>query len=70
MRILTCLPADRIVDASRKETTVQDTLAMYRCVDSFFGPPFVDVEEECDVPVHHRYVHGGFEGTATRFSFT
>ena len=37
--------------------------------DPFFGPPFVDVDEWRDAPVRHRYVHGGFEGTDTRFSF-
>ena len=37
--------------------------------DPFFGPAFVDVDEWRDVPVRHRYVHGGFEGTDTRFSF-
>ena len=37
--------------------------------DPYFGPPFVDVDEWRDSPVRHRYVHGGFEGTDTRFSF-
>jgi hypothetical protein len=34
-----------------------------------FGEPFVDVDEWRDAPRRHRYVHGGFEGTETRFSF-
>jgi hypothetical protein len=33
-----------------------------------FAAPFTDVDEWHDVPVPHRYVHGGFEGTDTRFS--
>jgi len=37
--------------------------------DPFFGSPFVDVDESRDVPVPHRYVHGGFADTDTRFSF-
>jgi hypothetical protein len=37
--------------------------------DPFFGPAFVDVDEWRDAPVRHRYVHGGFERTDTRFSF-
>src|SRR3954469_7512964 len=37
--------------------------------DSFFGPPYVDIDEWRDTPQRHRYVHGGFEGTDTRFSF-
>ena len=34
-----------------------------------FGEAFVDVDEWRDSPRPHRYVHGGFEGTHTRFSF-
>ncbi|MEX1008977.1 MAG: hypothetical protein WD271_14180 [Acidimicrobiia bacterium] len=37
--------------------------------DPFFGPAFVDVDEWRDTPVRHRHVHGGFDGTDTRFSF-
>ncbi len=33
-----------------------------------FGDPYVDVDEWREVPRRHRYVHGGFEGSATRFS--
>ncbi|MDG2304746.1 MAG: hypothetical protein P8R42_08840, partial [Candidatus Binatia bacterium] len=34
-----------------------------------FDAPYVDVDEWRDTPVHHRYVHGGFKETETRFSF-
>jgi hypothetical protein len=37
--------------------------------DDFFGPACIDVDEWRDEPVRYRYVHGGFEGTDTRFSF-
>ena len=37
--------------------------------DSFFGAAWTDVDEWRDTPVPHRYVHGGFAGTDTRFSF-
>ncbi|HET9667539.1 MAG TPA: hypothetical protein VFP09_12310, partial [Desertimonas sp.] len=36
--------------------------------DGEFSKPYVDVDEWRDDPVRHRYVHGGFEGTETRFS--
>jgi hypothetical protein len=36
--------------------------------DPYFGPPFVDLDEWRESPRRHRYVHGGFEGTETRFS--
>lgn len=37
--------------------------------DTLFKTPYIDVDEWRDKPVRHRYVHGGFKGTDTRFSF-
>jgi hypothetical protein len=37
--------------------------------DSIFTKPYVDVDIWRANPIRHRYVHGGFEGTETRFSF-
>jgi hypothetical protein len=37
--------------------------------DQLFAEPYVDVDEWRDLPARHRYVHGGFKGTDTRFSF-
>ncbi|ROP72594.1 hypothetical protein [Curtobacterium sp. PhB115] len=37
--------------------------------EDLFDRPYTDVDEWRDVPVRHRYVHGGFHGTDTRFSF-
>jgi len=37
--------------------------------DSLFANPYIDINEWRDEPIRHRYVHGGFEGTETRFSF-
>ncbi|MDI9877834.1 hypothetical protein [Flectobacillus longus] len=37
--------------------------------DTVFLKPYVDQDEWRNTPVRHRYVHGGFEGTETRFSF-
>jgi hypothetical protein len=36
--------------------------------DADFVSPYVDVDEWRDDPVRHRYVHGGFTSTETRFS--
>lgn len=33
-----------------------------------FDHPYIDVDEQRDTPRPHRYVHGGFTGTDTRFS--
>ncbi len=41
----------------------------YEVTDSFFGAPYVDADEWRDDPVRHRYVHGGFANTDTRFAF-
>lgn len=37
--------------------------------DPMWAQPYVDVDEWRETPVRHRYVHGGFRGTDTRFSF-
>jgi hypothetical protein len=36
--------------------------------DEYFRNPYVDVDEWRESPVPHRYIHGGFVGTNTRFS--
>jgi hypothetical protein len=37
-------------------------------MDSVFAQPYIDTDEWRDAPERHRYVHGGFSGTDTRFS--
>lgn len=37
--------------------------------DTLFKAPYVDADEWRNKPVRHRYVHGGYTGTNTRFSF-
>ncbi len=32
------------------------------------GAPFIDIDEQRTLPEPHRYVHGGFQGSKTRFS--
>ena len=46
-----------------------DTITELRVEDELFREPYIDVDEERAEPVSHRYVHGGFTGTETRFSF-
>ncbi|MEK6547180.1 MAG: PKD domain-containing protein [Bacteroidota bacterium] len=41
----------------------------YSNQDTLFKTPYVDIDEWRDKPVRHHYVHGGFKGTDTRFSF-
>lgn len=51
-------------------TVLGDELkASFSTGDSLFSQPFVDRDEWREEPLKHRYVHGGFEGTRTRFSF-
>lgn len=37
--------------------------------DPQFQKPYVDIDEWREFPLPHRYIHGGFEGDDTRFSF-
>jgi hypothetical protein len=41
----------------------------YQVVDRYFGRPYIDGDEHREDPIAHRHVHGGFEGTDTRFAF-
>ena len=47
----------------------QIALGGYRVTDDFFGKPFIDKDEVRADPSSHRFIHGGFEGTDTRFAF-
>jgi hypothetical protein len=38
-------------------------------VDPVYSQPYIEIDERRDVPVPHRYIHGGFKGTDARFSF-
>jgi hypothetical protein len=44
------------------------TFPDYEPTEQGFGPAFVDVDEWRERPRRHRFVHGGFEGTHTRFT--
>ena len=48
--------------------TKRDSIWSGGADDEMFAEPYVDLDEWRDVPVRHRYVHGGFGGTETRFS--
>lgn len=37
--------------------------------DTFFKTPYIDIDEWRDKPVRHHYIHGGFSGNDTKFSF-
>lgn len=37
--------------------------------DPQFAKPYIDTDEWRETPVRHRYIHGGFEGTQSRFAF-
>ncbi|GAB4018972.1 hypothetical protein GCM10028808_55080 [Spirosoma migulaei] len=47
----------------------QEMASKFSTRDTLFKAPYVDVDEWRDKPVRHRYVHGGFKNTGTRFSF-
>lgn len=53
------------IQAMSAQTAVPATPA----ADPLFTEPYIDVDEWRDAPVRHRYVHGGFMGSETRFSF-
>src|SRR3984885_12760151 len=44
-------------------------LSGYEVTDTFFGRPFIDIDEERERPSPHRFIQGGFGGTDTEFAF-
>src|ERR1700744_1837192 len=44
-------------------------LSGYEVTDTFFGRPFIDVDEDRDRPSPHRFIQGVFAGTDTEFAF-
>jgi hypothetical protein len=44
-------------------------LTGYVATDPFFGPPYIDEDEDLEEPLPHRMLHGGFTGTDTRFRY-
>ncbi|HEX4505397.1 MAG TPA: tannase/feruloyl esterase family alpha/beta hydrolase [Alphaproteobacteria bacterium] len=44
-------------------------VAGYTVTDAFFDAAYVDIDEARTDFVPHRFIHGGFKGTGTRFSF-
>jgi hypothetical protein len=56
--------------AQNNLTQGNDGLAQkFKTTDTLFKQPYVDVDEWRDKPVKHRYIHGGFKGTSSKFSF-
>lgn len=52
-----------------RSQTLSITGEGYTAEDTLFAQPYIDVQEWRDAPVRHYYVHGGFQGTNTRFSY-
>jgi hypothetical protein len=51
------------------EPTSPIECASYQVTDSFFGAPYIDIDEWRESPAPHRHVHGGFADCDTRFTF-
>ena len=47
---------------SKSSLSGKDFTKDFAIKDTMFKTPYVDIDEWRDVPVRHRYVHGGFKG--------
>ncbi|MEO7247136.1 MAG: hypothetical protein ABIW31_01670 [Novosphingobium sp.] len=65
--MLALVPLSARADAPSNKAVVAGVAAPV--VDPVFTEPYVDIDEWRTTPLRHRYVHGGFKGTDTRFSF-
>ena len=58
------------VKAQTNPTLVNENFSQtFTITDTLFNEPYVDIDEWREKPARHRYIHGGFKGNATRFSF-
>ena len=57
-----------VANGQQSETPAQETIKG-GSGDPLFQQPYIDIDEWRDTPVRHHYVHGGFKGTDTKFSF-
>ena len=69
--LILCMVSLRLVTEAQSALVQQNAeLAQaFSTKDTVFKTPFIDQDEWRDTPIRHRYVHGGFKGTNTRFSF-
>ncbi len=58
-----------IAPITEQAVTPTINAATFQTTDELFAKPYIDVQEWRDGPVRHFYIHGGFEGTDTRFSY-
>jgi hypothetical protein len=63
------LPSDSIATSDRLAAPLEPREKTAPNEDPMFSQPYIDLDEWRDKPVRHRYVHGGFKDTDTRFSF-
>ncbi len=71
-KVLFCLSIiySSILQAQNNLSQLSNELAKkFKTTDTLFKEPYIDVDEWREVPVRHRYVHGGFKRTNARFSF-
>lgn len=66
---IACLVSAPIIARAPDMTGLTVAEREARQSDPMFAQPYIDIDEWRDAPVRHRYVHGGFKGTDTRFSF-
>lgn len=52
-----------------QEADVRLTTEGFLAPEPLFETPYIDIDEWRQTPVKHRYIHGGFSDTNTRFSF-
>lgn len=67
--LLTACSGENDVNGAADPASGSPAAIAYESTEPMFDAPYIDIDEWRDEPVKHRYVHGGFENTDTRFSF-
>lgn len=66
---IACLIGSPVYAQNTLPQQSQELAKTFSTKDTLFKTPYIDIDEWREKPVKHRYVHGGFKGTETRFSF-
>ncbi|MBN1181650.1 MAG: hypothetical protein JXB49_05130 [Bacteroidales bacterium] len=69
MKILIIIAAFAAGFVCKAQNSLTGKTFTFETKDTVFKNPYVDIDEWRDKPFRFRYVHGGFKGTDTRFSF-
>jgi len=69
LRLLSISLLASLLASCSEEADIRLSTEGFLAPEPRFETPYIDIDEWRETPVKHRYIHGGFKDTNTRFSF-